>query len=122
MRFKIALCKTHMIGSPALIFGLCRYDDMDSHWQLMQLFTLEEHLDGKGYPGAAEAAAERSKYHFDTVFFSSIGKQVKVLQCGHDFDITKAEPVEISRDELDPLTGELRSDWWEEFDIETWGK
>lgn len=136
-----------MIGEPALILGFCRYDDDDAFWQRFQYFTMENYLhckftyippkEGDTFGSsmyksqeecdkAAEelktAARKHVKYHQMTVHFESINKDVKVLQCGHDFNLTDAEPVEITKQEWQELSKELNQDRWMEFDEETWGK
>lgn len=115
-----------MIGEPALILGFCRYDDDDAFWQKFQYFTMETY---STYAGNEElqvalktAAEKRTKYHGKVVHFDSINKDVKLLQCGHDFDLSKAEPVEITKEEWKLLGNELGRDGWEAFDEETWGK
>lgn len=147
MKYKIAICKIHMIGEPALILGFCRYDDDDAFWQRFQYFTMENYLHCKyvykeqdesdpfssyTYKSQEEcdkaaeemrkAAQKCSKYHQMTVHFDSINKDVKVLQCGHDFNLANAEPVELTKQEWHELVKELNQDRWMEFDEETWGK
>lgn len=146
MKYKIVICKIHMIGEPALILGFCRYDDDDAFWQKFQYFTMENYLnckftysppkendfcsslykDQEEADKAAEtwrkAAQDRSKYHGMTVHFKSINKDVNVLQCKHDFNLSEAEPVEITKNEWELLSKELNEDSWSDFDWETWGK
>lgn len=147
MKYKIAICKIHMIGEPALVLGFCRYDDDDAFWQKFQYFTMENYLHckytytppdendpfgGSIYKSQEECdkAAEQmrnyaqkcSKYQSMTVYFQSIDKDVKVLQCGHDFNLADADPVELTKQEWELLAKELNQDHWMEFDLETWGK
>jgi hypothetical protein len=136
-----------MIGEPALVLGFCRYDDDDSFWQKFQYFTMENYLNCKFvykppdnndsftscvYKNQEECDKEAkrlremaqacSKYHQMTVHFDSINKDVKVLQCGHDFNLSQAEPVELTKPEWELLRKEMNQDHWVEFDEETWGK
>jgi hypothetical protein len=146
MKYKIAICKTYMIGSPALILGFCRYDDDDAFWQKFQLFTAEEYLNIRyewkppdqdeftwsRFKNQEEADKETeimrkyaqglSKYHGDVVHFDSINKDVKIHKGGHDFNLGEAEPVEMTKDEWKLLGVELGKDQWMDFDLETWGK
>lgn len=126
MKYKVAICKIHMLGEPALVLGFCRYDDDDAFWQKFQYFTMEPYLNTDSTTDMAVAlkigAQSRTKYHGKVVHFDSINKDVKVLQCGHDFDLGKAEAVEISKDDWKALSAELVKDDWMDFDEETWGK
>jgi hypothetical protein len=64
-----------------------------------------------------------SKYHYnDVVCFESLDENVKILQCSHDFDLGKAEAVEISKNDWEALSKEINDDNWMDFDLETWGK
>ena len=147
MKYKIALCKIHMIGSPALVLGFCHYDDEDEWWDKYQLFTMEDYLEcqykwqppdpnnswsssiyknqeecDKASKQMREAAQKFSKYHGDVVHFDSINKDVKVHKSQHDFTFSDAYPVEINRSDWELLRKELNKDQWQAFDLETWGK
>lgn len=122
---KLAICKIHMIGSPALVLGIGRqHVEGDEFWTKYQLFTAEEYVgnvlkEDLFVPGYME---KMKKYHGDTVFFTNLNKTVPVLQCGHDFNFGDATQVEITLDELKLLHKDLNQDQWQEFDLETWGK
>jgi len=118
MKYKLAICKIHMIGSPALILGFCRYDDDDEFWQKFQLFTGEEYLGSSEFN---QTYMEKlKKYHGDTVYFTSIDKTVKVKKSQHDFSFS--EPIEITKAEWELVGKELNENLWQDFDLETWGK
>lgn len=123
MKYKIAVCKIHMIGAPALILGFCRYDDDDEFWQKFQLFTFEGHPELNREPSEwIPNPPDRKKYHGKTIHFSSIDKTVEVHQEEHDFNLGDAKSVELTKEEWPLLGKELTNDQWQDFDWETWGK
>lgn len=110
-----------MIGSPALILGICRYDEDDSFWQKFQLFTGEDFLESTD-ESLKKYALKQTKYHGQSIHFESINKDVKVMKCGHDFNLADAEPLDLTKEELKLVQKELNKDLWQDFDWETWGK
>ena len=146
MKYKIAICKTNMIGANVLILGICRYDDDDEFWMKYQMFTQEEYLNTRytwrpnteadpftcGFKNQEECdkvsesmrkmAQEHSRYHGEVVHFDSINKDVKIYHDKHEFSLGLAEPVELTKNELSLLEKELNENIWEQFDWETWGK
>ena len=120
MKYKLAVSKIWMIGSPALVLGFCRYDDDDEFWEKFQLFTAEEYV---GNPEFNQEWIEKlKKYHGKTIEFSSIGKSVEILQEVHNIHLDQAKPLELTKAEWELLTKELNEDQWQDFDWETWGK
>jgi hypothetical protein len=126
MKYKVAVCKIHMIGEPALVLGFCHYDDEDEWWDKYQYFTMENYLEAgpwcNTYPELLEMAKARKKYQGSTVHFDSINKDVKIFKSGHEFSFGEADPTQITKVEWELLSKELTQDGWGEFDWETWGK
>ncbi len=141
MKYKLAMCKITMIGSPALVLGVCRYDEDDEFWLMYQYFTMEDYLNcqyvytpsefsmykdqehaDKESAHMRKMAESHSRFHGETVHFESINKDIKVLKSKHSFNMKDAEPLELTKDELALVTKELNKDGWQEFDLETWGK
>lgn len=144
---KLAICKIHMIGIPALILGIGRtFVEGDEHWTKYQLFTMEDCLDVKYtytpptpetfsysiYKSQEEAdaaaaherefAASFAKFHGPEVYFENLGKSVPVTISPHDFDFGQAQQIEVTVDELKLLNKDLGTAHWQEFDWETWSK
>lgn len=110
-----------MIGSPAIVLGICRYDDDDEFWEKFQLFTGEDFLQSED-AGLKKYAMSRTKYHQTSVHFDSIGKDLEIKQSTHEFNLAEAKPLELTKPELALVQKELSEDGWDAFDWETWGK
>jgi broad specificity polyphosphatase/5'/3'-nucleotidase SurE len=145
---KLAICKITMIGSPVLILGVGRqFVDGGEHWTLRQLWTREDFLNVKfkynppdptdkyyycRWKSQEEAdieaeqmredARSHSKLHGDSLYFEKLNKTVPITKSSHDFDLSKAQFVEITVDELDLLQEDMIKEDWMAFDEETWGK
>lgn len=118
---RIAICKIYMIGSPCLIIGICTQQNGKDYWHKYQHFTLEEYLKSKD-KGMQEVAQKLTKLHGQTIQFDSISEPVEIHNDNHSFSFANATQTEITQDQFDALTEEMKQDNWEEFDIETWGK